>query len=186
MNFADLHASAVRELRAWRAPDAAQAALARRYLDHLAAHPDAVAKSGPPVHLTASCLVIDPAGEHVLLTLHAKARRWFQFGGHLEAPDATLAAAAEREAREESGLEAPSALTMLPGPVHLDAHDLPGGFGRCRTHLDVRYAAVAARSATPVVSAESVDVAWWPADELPSGSEELAALVAAARRVLAG
>lgn len=186
MSFADLHASAVRDLSTWAAPDAAQATLARRYLDQLAAHPDAVAKSGPPVHLTASCLVIDPAGEHVLLTLHRKARRWFQFGGHLEPQDVTLAAAAEREAREESGLEAPSALTMLPGPVQLDAHDLPVVFGRCRTHLDVRFVAVAARSATPVISAESVDVAWWPADELPSGSEELVPLVAAARQALVG
>ena len=114
--------------------------LRRAYLDHLAAHPDGVAKVGPPVHLTASCLVVDAARERVLLTLHRRAREWFQFGGHLESDDASLWAAARREAREESGLVS---LEPLPHPIQLDRHVLVGGFGRCHEHLDVRYVAVA-------------------------------------------
>ena len=85
-------------LTAWSAPSAAQETLRRDYLSHLEAHPDATAKAGPPAHFTASCLVIDTAGERVLLTLHAKVGRWLQFGGHIEAGDAGIAQAALREA----------------------------------------------------------------------------------------
>ena len=126
--------------RAGRRRTPAQERLRRDYLEHLAAHPDGVAKAGPPAHLTASCVVLDPTGDRVLLTLHRRANAWFQFGGHLEAGDSSLWAAARREAREESGIDA---LEPLPRPVQLDRHRLVGSFGGCREHLDVRYAAVA-------------------------------------------
>ena len=169
-------------LESWPAPDADQERLRRAYLEHLAARPDGVAKAGPPAHLTASCLVLDPTGGQVLLTLHRKANAWFQFGGHLEVGDPTLWAAARREAREESGID-----TLEPSsqPVQLDRHTLVGSFGTCREHLDVRYAAVAPAGARARVSAESHDVRWWPADALPEGTRaELAPLVSLARRAL--
>jgi 8-oxo-dGTP pyrophosphatase MutT (NUDIX family) len=119
----------------------------------------------------------------VLLTLHRRARKWFQFGGHLEPADRSVRAAAAREAAEESGIEA---LRVTPVPVHLDRHLLLGDFGRCREHLDVRYAATAPPGAEPRVSAESLEVRWWPVDALPEGHvEELGGLVAAARGALA-
>lgn len=180
--FAHLHADAVAVLGAWAAPDAGQERLRRDYLDHLEAHPDAVAKAGPPAHLTASCVVLDPDGERVLLTLHRKAGEWFQFGGHLEAGDRSVWDAARREGREESGI---GTLEPLPHPVQLDRHTLVGSFGACREHLDVRFAAVAPAGARAVVSAESHDVRWWPADALPEGTRrELVPLVSAARRAL--
>lgn len=159
--------AAVEALSAWRAPTAAQDELRRGYLAHLAAHPDGIWKHGPPAHLTASCAVLDPAGERVLLTHHAKGGVWVQFGGHLEPGDADLAAAALREAREESGV---ADVVLVPGgPVDLDRHALSAAFGRCREHLDVLYAGVAPAGAVPVVSDESHDVAWWPLDALPAG-----------------
>ena len=87
--------------------------------------------------------ILRGAGRHrspALLTLHRRANAWFQLGGHLEPGDASLWAAARREAREESGIDA---LEPLPQPVQLDRHVLVGSFGSCREHLDVRYAAVA-------------------------------------------
>ena len=151
-------------------------------LDHLAEHPDGVAKGGPSAHLTASCLVLDPGGERVLLTLHRKADEWFQFGGHLEVQDPSVWAAARREGREESGIDT---LEPLPVPVQLDRHTLVGSFGACREHLDVRFAAVAPVGTRVVVSAESHDVRWWPAHALPAGTRtELGPLVSAARRAL--
>ncbi|GIL36263.1 NUDIX hydrolase [Phycicoccus sp. DTK01] len=180
--YAHLHADATAVLDRWSAPDAEQEELRRGYLAHLAAHPDGVAKAGPPAHLTGSCLVVDATGEHVLLTHHRRAGQWFQLGGHLEPGDATLYDAARREAREESGIPD---LEPLPAPVQLDRHTLEGDFGRCREHLDVRYVARAAADAVPRVSAESHDVRWWPADALPEGTRaELSPLVEAGRRAL--
>jgi 8-oxo-dGTP pyrophosphatase MutT (NUDIX family) len=182
--YRHLHDDAVQALRTWTPPDRGQARLRTGYLEHLAVHPDGVAKGGPPAHLTASCLVLDTTGEHVLLTLHKRAGEWFQLGGHLEVGDATLWEAARREAREESGLDD---LEPLPTPVQLDRHVLVGAFGRCREHLDVRYAAVAAPGAQARVSEESHEVAWWPVDDLPVGTRaELAPVVSAARRAVLG
>ncbi|MFC7487722.1 NUDIX hydrolase [Knoellia sp. CPCC 206453] len=180
--FAHLHADATTALATWQAPDATQERLRTAYLDHLQRHPDGVAKAGPPAHLTASCLVISPDGTEVLLTHHRRAKQWFQFGGHLEVGDSRLCAAAQREGREESGI---ASVTPEPLIVQLNRHALRGDFGRCREHLDVRFAAVVDREVVPETSEESLDVAWWPTEGLPEGTRtELTALVGAARRAL--
>ena len=140
-------------------------------------------KQGPPAHLTASALVLDATGDHVLLTLHRKADAWFQFGGHFEPGDGDVHAAATREAREESGI---ADLVVAPGLVELDRHALVGSFGRCREHLDLRFAAVAPEGARHVVSEESLDVRWWPVrGAARDGERGPAAAIAAARRHLA-
>jgi 8-oxo-dGTP pyrophosphatase MutT (NUDIX family) len=133
-----------------------------------------------PAHLTASALVLDHAGERVLLTLHRKGGFWGQLGGHCEPQDGTLAAAALREATEESGI---AGLRLVgDGPVDLDRHALSTAFGTCGEHLDVRYAVVAPPGAEPVVSEESDDLAWFSAGDLPGTAvEDLARLVRRAR-----
>ena len=182
--YTHLHADTVRVLRGWDPPSEAQGRLRDAYLEHLAAHPDGVARVGPRAHLTASCLVLAPAGDRVLLTLHKRAHAWFQFGGHLEAGDGSLWEAARREAREESGI---AGLEPLPHPVQLDRHVLVGAFEHCREHLDVRYVAVAPVGASVRVSEESHDVRWWPVNALPGGTRaELAPLVSLARGALLG
>lgn len=162
-------------LTEWDAPTPAQQTLRRDYLDHLDAHaaadPGVTAKAGPPAHFTASCLVIDEAGERVLLTLHRKVGRWLQFGGHIEPDDPSIAEAALREAVEESGLPA-GALALRPHLAQLDRHALGSGFSRCTEHLDLRWIAVAAAGSEPVVSEESLDVAWWPIAGLPPDTED--------------
>lgn len=164
----------------WDVSDPVQARLRAQYLDHLAAGAPALSRDGLPAHLTVGCFVLDEAREFVLLTLHAKARRWFQFGGHLEPGDRSVPAAARREAVEESGLPELGEGELV-GPVQLDRHELPAAFGRCREHLDVRYAIGTAGRPSPVVSDESIDVRWWPVTALPEGVEpELAAGVALA------
>ena len=179
-----LHDDAVARLQAWTAPDEHQEQLRREFLDHLRAHPDAVSKSGPPAHLTGSVIVLDEAGTSALLTLHRRAGEWFQFGGHFEPGDASVWHAAAREAREESGIPD---IPVLPEIVQLDRHVLVGDFGRCREHLDIRFAAVAPPGARSAVSTESIDVRWWPVDALPDGTEgDLRPLVDAARALLPG
>jgi 8-oxo-dGTP pyrophosphatase MutT (NUDIX family) len=174
-----LHTDAVRVLAAYEPLDAQQELTRLDLLAHLSQHPDGVWKSGPPAHLTASCLVFDDSLDHVLLTHHRRARQWFQFGGHLEPADRGVRAAAEREAREESGIEA---LRVTLRPVHVDRHRLVGDFGGCVEHLDIRYAATVPAGTAPRVSGESLDVRWWPVSRLPQEGDGLVDLVVAGRR----
>jgi 8-oxo-dGTP pyrophosphatase MutT (NUDIX family) len=176
-----LHAEALSVLRDWHAPDEAQEALRRRYVAHLERHPDGTYRGCRPDHLTAGTLVVSADHREVLLTLHAKAGRWFQLGGHCEPGDRSLAEAALREATEESGLPG---LVLDPVPVHLDEHEVSfcGAPGAVH-HLDVRFVAVAPTGAVPTVSAESTDVRWWPVDALPEPDD---GLVARALERLAG
>ena len=181
---AGLHADALRTLTGWAAPDHQQGLLRSAYVEHLRTHDDGMLRSCVPAHLTASALVLDHTGEQVLLTLHRKDGFWGQLGGHCEPQDDTLAAAALREATEESGIDG---LRLVgDAPVDLDRHALSTAFGTCGEHLDVRYAVVAPPGAEPVVSDESDDVAWFSVGDLPGTAvEDLARLVQRARAALA-
>ncbi len=176
------HASALTTLHAWSAPSPGQAALRDAFVEHLAEHPDGLQRSCFPDHLTAGTIVLSAGLDGVLLNLHRKARRWFAFGGHHEPGDASLAATALREAREESGL---AELRFDPVPVHLDRHAVDFCDPRGTVHhLDVRYAAVAPDGSGPRASDESLDVRWWPVDALPTLEQEMHELIALARERL--
>ena len=185
------------ELRAWEPSRPGQRALR----DDTVALADAVAAAGGsaadrdsgPEHVTASCFVVTRDLARVLLCFHGKGRFWVQVGGHVEPGDASLGAAALREAREESGVDDLVPLTTTAGVaavVDLDRHPLAGSFGRCRVHRDVGFVAFAAADARPVVSDESDDVRWFDVADLPPEvppgfPARLSAALAEARRLLA-
>ncbi len=170
-------AEADAELAGLRLDGPEQAELRAAYRRHLAAHPgarpggsfagSALHRDGPPAHLTASALVLTDSADRALLLLHRKAGAWLQPGGHLEAGDRSLAAAALREAAEETGLG--PVLRPAGGLVDLHHHGLGAAFGRCREHLDVAFVLTAPDDAEPVLSAESDRVAWFALDALPEG-----------------
>ncbi|MET9772809.1 NUDIX hydrolase [Streptomyces sp. NPDC006367] len=156
-----LHDDAVLVLKGYEGQDE----LRQVYLDHLASHPDGMWKACADGHITASALVIDPSRDRVLLTLHRKMRMWLQMGGHCEPEDGTLARAALREATEESGVDG---LVLVPGgPVRLDRHHTP-----CAWHLDVQYAALAPAGAVEAISDESLDLRWFPYEEVAGVADE--------------
>ncbi len=135
------------------------------------AHPDALRRDHRPDHVTASALVLDGSATATLLVLHRKVGLWLQPGGHVDDVDVSLAAAALREAQEETGLPG---LTTDPVPVALDRHPAPCG---ARDHLDVQFLLQARGRPDPTVSGESIDVRWWPVDDLPVQRVDLGPLV---------
>ncbi|MTK01272.1 NUDIX domain-containing protein [Micromonospora sp. CP22] len=160
--WAALHADAVAVLTRWTptSPDAAEAR--DRTLDLLNAGPIAMSREHRAGHVTASALVFDATGTQVLLCLHGKFHRWVQLGGHCESGDRTLAAAALREATEESGI---SGLSIDPTPIDVDVHPVACQGGSL--HHDVRFAVFAPAGATERVSAESEALGWFPPQQLP-------------------
>lgn len=160
----------------WSSTDAGQEALRTQFLARLDEGPEALRRDGRPSHLTASGVVVDRARTGVLLVLHRKTGVWMQPGGHVDDGDATFADAALRESAEETGL---AALRLGDRrPVHLDRHPAPCG---AEHHLDVRFLVVAPERTPPVVSAESLDVAWFDLDALPDRrSADLDALLRSA------
>lgn len=126
-------------------------------------------REGGPEHVTASCFVFSPDLDRTLLCFHRKGGFWVQFGGHLEPGDETVAAAALRETREESGIDS---LTLLSDCiVDVNRHELHGRFS-CAAHWDIGYAAIARPDARITVSDESEDVRWFPLDELPTSAAD--------------
>ena len=113
----------------------------------------------------------------VLLTLHARLGRWLQTGGHIESTDATLEAAAAREAHEESGL---ADLSLEPSPLLLSKHEVPCGTVRPTYHLDVQYLVLADHVISAAVGDESLDLRWFAHDQLPEVDHSVSALVRAA------
>jgi 8-oxo-dGTP pyrophosphatase MutT (NUDIX family) len=77
-----------------------------------------------PGHLTCTALVLHPQANKVLLMHHHRLRRWLLPGGHIEDCDGSLAAAAAREATEETCVRIdPGSVSFLAG---IDVHGISG------------------------------------------------------------
>jgi 8-oxo-dGTP pyrophosphatase MutT (NUDIX family) len=77
-----------------------------------------------PGHVTCTALVLHPSEVKVLFIFHHRLQRWLLPGGHVEESDASLSAAAAREAAEETLVQiAGDRAAPLAG---IDVHGIPG------------------------------------------------------------
>ncbi|WP_030435009.1 NUDIX hydrolase [Actinoplanes subtropicus] len=165
----ELYADAVRVLGEWVATSEEGDLARKRTLELLADGPEAMTRAHRAGHVTASALVVDGDGR-VLLCLHGRLGKWMQLGGHCEPGDATLAAAALREATEESGIDG---LVLDPVPIDVDVHEVRCGAGdgtpaTASAHYDVRFLVRCPAGATEQISEESSALGWFHPDALPT------------------
>jgi 8-oxo-dGTP pyrophosphatase MutT (NUDIX family) len=76
-----------------------------------------------PGHVTSTAMVLHPDGVKVLFMYHHRLHRWLLPGGHVEESDASLAAAAAREAQEETLVRIDGGRAARLGGI--DVHGIP-------------------------------------------------------------
>jgi 8-oxo-dGTP pyrophosphatase MutT (NUDIX family) len=153
------------ELEAYVPADAREAGMRARVLAVIAADGlFAFERANLAGHVTASAWIVNPERTAVVLLHHRKLGRWLQLGGHVDG-DPDIRRAAQREAREESGLRT---LRALGESIYdIDVHRVPArGAEPEHDHYDVRMAYEADPRESLVRNDESHDVRWIPLTDL--------------------
>jgi 8-oxo-dGTP pyrophosphatase MutT (NUDIX family) len=116
-----------------------------------------------PGHITCTALVFHPRGKSILVMHHHRLKRWLLPGGHVEAGDASLPAAAAREALEETGVELDQ--TRRAFLAGIDVHGIPARKGEpFHLHHDLIWC-FRATSEGIATTDEAPEVRWAPATE---------------------
>ena len=128
-----------------------------------------------PAHLTASAWVVSPDREKALMAYHNLYDSWAWLGGHADGME-DLRAVAEKEVREESGLEKLRPLgegIFSLEILTVDGHEKRGTYVSSHLHLNVTYL-FEADPAAPVRSKpdENKAVAWFGVGEVLQKSTE--------------
>jgi 8-oxo-dGTP pyrophosphatase MutT (NUDIX family) len=139
-----------------------------------------------PLHVTASALIVHPAGGELLLRWHARQQAWLQVGGHGDPGETSPLGIALREAREETGL---SDLVPWPGPElrHVVIVQVPAGRGEpAHEHADLRFVLATRTPAAARPESPDTPLRWVTPDEGYQATSEpnLRETVARVKRLL--
>ena len=143
-----------------------------------------------PGHVTTGAFVVDADGR-LLQIAHKSLGRWLNPGGHTEPGDASLADAARRELREETGLgdEHVTGIGDPILPLAIDVHRIPANPAKDEPehwHFDFRYAfrlnGIPGSAEVELQLDEVEDHRWIPFDQADLGEDtaRLAAVLDAA------
>jgi len=118
---------AIQAVKDFDAGDDGMAAKSKDLVNHLLIHSAEPfsAQQFCPGHITCTALIFHPEEKRVLVIHHHRLLRWLLPGGHVEETDASLAAAAAREAFEETRVRIDS--SRKPFLAGIDVHGIPGG-----------------------------------------------------------
>ncbi|HEX8341190.1 MAG TPA: NUDIX domain-containing protein [Tepidisphaeraceae bacterium] len=134
--------------------------------DSIARGTDVRQRSALPGHVTCGALILSPAGK-LLLVRHNALGRWLTPGGHLEADDESLYAAALREVREEVGLRADQLWTpahTLAAPAQIDRHPIPANARKgeaAHDHWDFRFLFLLRDAEALTLQTDEISAARW-------------------------
>jgi 8-oxo-dGTP pyrophosphatase MutT (NUDIX family) len=133
----------------------------KMYLDtieFIRSNPDCFERTLMQGHVTASGWVVSPDRNSVLLMHHRKLDRWFQPGGHCDG-DPDVAAVAEKEVREETGVR--NVRQVQSGIFDIDIHLIPANTREpAHFHYDIRFLFEADPTDPLFINFESKEVKW--------------------------
>jgi len=138
--------------------------------------PDPTGRATVPGHITCSAVVIDDAGSVLHLRHRGTVGLLLTPGGHIEASDPTLLAAALRELHEGAGI-APGMLCLTPQflgtPIDIAIHDFdaaPAEGVPTHRHYDLRFAfyALGGRPRLALRDEEVSGAVWLPFNQVSS------------------
>lgn len=138
-------------------------------LDYIRAFPDTIlTRDNGFAHVTASSMILNAAGDKVLMIYHNIYRSWSWTGGHSDGEEEPLSTAL-REAREETGVQN---LKVLGGLASVDilpvwGHMKRGSFVSSHQHLNFSYLFEADETEPLRIKAdENSQVGWIRIEEL--------------------
>ncbi len=132
-------------------------------------------------------MLANPSGQ-VLFIHHRSLDRWLTPGGHVEAADPTLLAAALRELAEETGIGPGDVRPLGDEAIHIDIHPIPANAGKdepAHCHIDFRFMFRTTANVAQLQAEEVTDAAWRDISTDPSPAlrqRVVAALATSSRR----
>jgi len=125
-------------------------------------------------HITASAFIINRDKDSLLLLKHKFLQKWLQPGGHVDFSDASLIAAAQREAMEETGLEAIDLQIITENIFDLDSHLIPENIKKqelAHIHHDLRFLFQTSKDTVGFTDEESTGSKWVRLNDIVADKE---------------